>query len=79
MQAIAATLEESLCPDKDEGHRYAGKECKHHTKLVSMMEPKDAIITFNYDCLIDETLRKYVSLRRAPPCVIRALGEDIGV
>jgi SIR2-like domain len=24
-----------------------------------MMKPADAIITFNYDCLIDETLRKH--------------------
>jgi hypothetical protein len=59
MQAIAATLEESLCPkNKSKGKRYEGQECKHHTKLVSMMKPGDAIVTFNYDCLIDETLRR---------------------
>ena len=54
MQAIAATLEESLCPAKREG-----EECKYHAQLVSKMKPKDAIITFNYDCLIDETLRRH--------------------
>jgi hypothetical protein len=59
MQAIAATLEESLCPERDEGNRYEGRECKHHRKLVTMMKPKDAIITFNYDCLMDETLRRH--------------------
>jgi hypothetical protein len=59
MQAIAATLEESLCHDRDEGNRYEGRECQHHNKLVRMMRPKDAIITFNYDCLIDETLRRH--------------------
>jgi hypothetical protein len=29
------------------------------SELVKMMKPKDAVITFNYDCLIDETLQKY--------------------
>jgi SIR2-like domain len=32
---------------------------EHHRKLVEMMKPSDAIVTFNYDCLIDETLRKH--------------------
>jgi SIR2-like protein len=55
MQAIAATLEESLCA----GGQRVGTECEHHRKLVEMMKPADAIITFNYDCLIDETLHKH--------------------
>jgi len=55
MQAIAATLEESLCA----GGQRTGTECDHHQKLVEMMKPKDAIITFNYDCLINETLRQH--------------------
>jgi len=55
MQAIAATLEESLCA----GGQRIGTECDYHQKLVEMMKPKDAIITFNYDCLIDETLRQH--------------------
>ena len=55
MQAIAATLEESLCA----GGQRIGTECDYHQKLVEMMKPRDAIITFNYDCLIDETLRQH--------------------
>jgi hypothetical protein len=55
MQAIAATLEESLCA----GGQHEGSECEHHRKLVEMMKSDDAIITFNYDCLIDETLRRH--------------------
>ena len=54
-QAIAATLEESRC----DGRQRMGSECDFHRKLVEMMKPSDAIITFNYDCLIDETLRKH--------------------
>ena len=55
MQAIAATLEESLCA----GGQRVGSECDYHRKLVQIMKPLDAIITFNYDCLIDETLRNH--------------------
>jgi hypothetical protein len=53
-QAIAATLEESLC----DGGQQIGTECEHHERLVYAMNPRDAIITFNYDCLIDETLKR---------------------
>jgi hypothetical protein len=53
MQAIAATLEEALCP---EGQK--GAECAYHAKLVESLKPKDEIISFNYDCLIDETLKR---------------------
>jgi hypothetical protein len=54
-QAIAATLEESLC----NGGQQVGTECEHHKELVDAMKPGDEIISFNYDCLVDETLRKY--------------------
>jgi hypothetical protein len=53
-QAIAATLEESLCG----GGQREGIQCEYHTKLVRAMKAKDEIISFNYDCLIDETLRR---------------------
>jgi hypothetical protein len=53
-QAIAATLEESLCA----GGQREGSKCEHHSKLVKAMKAKDEIISFNYDCLIDETLKK---------------------
>jgi hypothetical protein len=53
MQAIAATLEEALCPEG-----YEGTKCAHHAKLVDSLKTKDEIISFNYDCLIDETLKR---------------------
>jgi hypothetical protein len=52
-QAIAATLEEALC-----GGGREGIECSHHQSLVGSLRAKDTIISFNYDCLIDETLKR---------------------
>jgi hypothetical protein len=53
-QAIAAVLEESLCRGQ-----HTGTECAHHKKIVDIMKSGDEVISFNYDCLIDESLRKY--------------------
>jgi hypothetical protein len=55
IQAIAAVFEESMCkPQSRVTH-----ECNHHKKLVDMMKNDDTIITFNYDCLIDEALKRH--------------------
>ena len=56
-QAIAASLEESLCA----GGQREGTECDYHRTLVDKMKTNDSIISFNYDCLIDETLRRHGS------------------
>src|SRR4029079_1376550 len=53
-QAIAATLEEALC----EGGQHEGTQCEYHAKLVESLKADDEIVTFNYDCLIDEALRR---------------------
>jgi SIR2-like domain len=53
MQSIAATLEEALCPEG-----YEGTKCAFHAKLVEALKAEDEIISFNYDCLIDETLKR---------------------
>ena len=55
--AIAATLEESLC----DGNQREGTACEYHSQLVKAMKTKDQIISFNYDCLIDETLKRHGS------------------
>ena len=34
-------------------------ECEHHKALVEKLQSGDSIITFNYDCLIDDILKKY--------------------
>lgn len=53
LQAIAASLEVTLADGRTLRH------CQHHDWLVKVAEPGDAIISFNYDCLIDEALRTY--------------------
>jgi len=53
-QAIAATLEEALCA----GGQHEGTECEYHRKLVEAMKETEEVISFNYDCLVDETLRR---------------------
>jgi hypothetical protein len=52
-QAIAATFEDSLVL----GDRRIPRRCQYHKKLVKGMKWGDEIISFNYDCLIDCTLR----------------------
>lgn len=34
----------------------AGKICLHHNAVVERLKARDAIISFNYDCLIDSSL-----------------------
>jgi len=54
LQAVAAVLEESLTESKA-GRQFL--ECEYHKSLVSSLRAQDAIISFNYDCLIDHALR----------------------
>jgi len=60
-QAIAAVLEESLTmstsEDRAQGREH--RECEHLKALVKGMSADDAIITFNYDCLMDHMLKTY--------------------
>lgn len=59
--AIAAVLEESLTdpPRGDKGTRRSA-ECKHIKRFVSeILRRQDTIITFNYDCVLDDHLKRY--------------------
>lgn len=57
MQAIGAVLEESLLR-RDEGKITRNHEdCDYHKKLIEHLEPGDAILSFNYDCLVDHMLK----------------------
>lgn len=51
LQAIAATLEESLADGRDL------RGCTYHHWLVDQLARGDTIISFNYDCLVDEALK----------------------
>jgi hypothetical protein len=53
MKALAAVLEAST---DDAIRSRAG--CSHHDKLVAILAARDTVISFNYDCVIDDALRR---------------------
>lgn len=54
--ALSAVLEESA--DVAKAQSPARKRpCGYHAALVDALKPKDTIISFNYDCVIDHALR----------------------
>jgi hypothetical protein len=53
LQGVAAVLEESLT----QGHE--PRECEFHKKIVRGLKADDTIMSFNYDCLVDHSLRKH--------------------
>jgi hypothetical protein len=56
LQAIAAVFEEALTIQGGTGSSLEMQHCECHRKLIGLMRPKEHIITFNYDCLLDHTL-----------------------
>lgn len=60
IQAVALALEESLTKaDTHGGSSLEANNCDHHIRLVKdVLQPADAIVSFNYDCLIDYSLRE---------------------
>jgi hypothetical protein len=53
MKGLAAVLEAST----DDAIR--GKDgCSRHRKLVAHLKPRDTVISFNYDCVMDDALRR---------------------
>jgi SIR2-like domain len=51
LQGLAAVLEESLA----DGNTH--RSCAYHKHLVQKLAARDAIISFNYDCLMDTALK----------------------
>lgn len=56
LAGLAAVMEEAFC-DKSTPTKML--ECNHHKGLVEKLNGTDSIISFNYDCLIDLTLREF--------------------
>jgi hypothetical protein len=52
MQGLAAVLEEST-----DVSRKGATPCEHHGRLVQNLSPRDTVISFNYDCVMDHALR----------------------
>lgn len=62
VQAIHAVLEDSLTEFTGKGKRSSltPKQCEFHKTLVKdILRKRDDIISFNYDCVIDYSLKKY--------------------
>lgn len=59
-QSIHAVLEESLVlHDTKAGSSLQMNTCNYHDKLVSeIMQKEDAIVSFNYDCVLDDSLKR---------------------
>jgi hypothetical protein len=53
LAAVSLVLEVST----DAAIRTAGG-CDHHEALVNALKPKDTVISFNYDCVLDHALRQ---------------------
>jgi len=59
LQALAAVMEEALTKS---GSTRAVHQCKWHQRLVKdILQAGDEILSFNYDCLIDYTLKNHGS------------------
>ena len=52
LQGLAATLEESMTQTGS----YRTIQCDYHAALVKQLRRTDTIISFNYDCIIDDAL-----------------------
>jgi len=56
LDGLSAVLEESA--DVAKSNSIARKTpCSYHAALVAALRPKETIVSFNYDCLIDHALR----------------------
>ena len=60
-QAIAAVLEESISPSVT-----TPNDCRYHERLVRGLRKSDAIISFNYDCVIDHSLKLHGATKWNP-------------
>lgn len=56
LKGISAVMEESMTEGL--GAAMKSKACEYHEKLVkSVIDKRDTILSFNYDCLMDDTLK----------------------
>ncbi|MEX2227563.1 MAG: SIR2 family protein [Dehalococcoidia bacterium] len=53
-QAIASVFEESICRGNQKP-----LACDYHDALVAKLRVGDSVVSFNYDCLIDDALKRH--------------------
>jgi hypothetical protein len=56
LDALSAVLEESADVTRRDSPAVRNP-CRYHQQIVEALNPPDSIISFNYDCVIDHTLR----------------------
>lgn len=56
LNGLSAVLEQSADVAKATS-KPRTSPCQYHAKVVELLDPKDTIISFNYDCVIDHALR----------------------
>jgi hypothetical protein len=60
--ALAAVFEEALTRRENGRGRTEMHECDYMKKFIEkIVRPGDAILTFNYDCVIDHHMRRYAN------------------
>jgi hypothetical protein len=61
-QAIAVVLEESLTKNRAGVSSIEPQKCKYHKKFIQdILQTNDCVITFNYDCVLDFSLKQWGS------------------
>lgn len=67
-QAIAVVLEESLTKSDAEGHSTHTRKCcpVHNIFVKNILQKGDEIISFNYDCVLDDSLKSHGSSKWNP-------------
>lgn len=58
LEALSAVLEESADVSKVKSIPRT-TPCTYHQAIVESLHPRDTIISFNYDCVIDDALRRW--------------------
>lgn len=60
LSALSMVLEASLAERNSGRPTHEARDCNHHRKLVcDVLQKRDAVISFNYDCMIDDALRRH--------------------
>lgn len=60
LNALSAVLEES-CDVAKTTSLAREERCSYHRRIVECLRPRDTIISFNYDCVVDDALRAWAS------------------
>ncbi len=61
MQAIVVVFEESLSEQRQEGgSKWTPRPCEYHRNFVeNVLKSEDALVSFNYDCVLDYALKEF--------------------